>query len=104
MERVSPKEKITITACILVAILNLSTRIYSFVFEQASLSDLLGTIGISLIFLGLALTPKLFFTPVKQVFSKSYVIPALISQRLHQVLMLSGCLLSTASLFSRILN
>jgi len=104
MERVSSKEKIAITACLVVVILMLSTRIYSFVFEQASLSDLLGTIGASLIFLGLALTPKLFFTPIKQVFSKTYVVPALISQRLHQVLVLSGCLLSVASLFWRMLH
>ena len=104
MERVSSKEKIAITACLFVVILILSTRIFSFVSEQASLSDLLGTIGASLIFLGLALTPKLFFTPVKQVFSKSYVVPALISQRLHQSLVFSGCLLSVASLFSRMLH
>ena len=104
MERVSSKEKIAITACLFVVILMLSTRIYSFVFEQASLSDLLGTIGASLIFLGLALAPKLFFTPVKQVFSKSYVVPALISQRLHQSLVFSGCLLSVASLFTRMLH
>tara|TARA_R110001583_G_scaffold41411_8_gene131806 strand:+ start:1630 stop:1944 length:315 start_codon:yes stop_codon:yes gene_type:complete len=104
MERVSSKEKMAITACLVVVILMLSTRVYSFTFEQASLSDLISTIGASLIFLGLALTPKLFFTPVKQVFSKSYIVPALISQRLHQVLVLSGCFLSVASLFSRMLH
>ena len=104
MEIVSSKEKIAITACLFVVILMLSTRIYSFAFEQVSLADLLGTIGVSLIFLGLALTPKLFFTPVKQVFSKSYVVPALISQRLYQVLVSSGCLLSVTSLFWRILH
>tara|TARA_R110002050_G_scaffold12999_8_gene41861 strand:+ start:50 stop:364 length:315 start_codon:yes stop_codon:yes gene_type:complete len=103
MERVSSKEKIAITVCLVIAVLMLSTQIYSFVFEQASLSDLLGTIGTSLIFLGLALTPKLFFTPVKQVFSISYIVPALISQKLHQVLVLSGCFLIIASLFSRML-
>jgi hypothetical protein len=104
MERVSSKEKIAITACLFLVILMLSTRIYSFAFEQASLSDLISTIGASLIFLGLALTPKLFFTPVKQVFSKSYIVPVLISQRLHQVLVLSGCFLSVASLFSHTLH
>ncbi|MFT7008720.1 MAG: hypothetical protein ACJAXJ_003262, partial [Colwellia sp.] len=41
MERVSSKEKMAITACLVVVILMLSTRVYSFTFEQASLSDLI---------------------------------------------------------------
>lgn len=104
MERVSSKEKIAIAACLFIVILTLSTRIYGFAFEQAPLSDLFGAIGSSLIFLGLALTPKLFFIPIKQVFSKSYVIPVLISQRLQQVLVFSGCSLSVTSLFSQMFH
>lgn len=45
MERVSPKEKSAIVACIFVATLMLVARIYGFIFAQNSLADLLGSMG-----------------------------------------------------------
>ncbi|KZN31800.1 hypothetical protein N474_22645 [Pseudoalteromonas luteoviolacea CPMOR-2] len=84
------KETLATTLCITFAFLLLSTGLYDFFFNSYNFIELLNTCAVFCFLTGLGLSPKIFFTPIRQLLSASFVMEPIVSPKLQQSLFYGG--------------
>ncbi len=89
--------------CWLATLLMCGSGVYQFTQDSLSALELTNIIGVSLMFFGLGLAPKIFFTPIKQLFSTTYKLEALVNDKLQQGIVISGLSISMFALFAQIM-
>lgn len=94
------KEKLVLVLCVSFAILILVTGIYDFLIVELMIGELVMTLGMFLMLLSAGLTPKLFFSPLTNIF-KSEKPPTLGHTRVQQWLFLFGMFFCSLSLVIR---
>jgi hypothetical protein len=94
------KEKLVLVLCVSFAILILVTGIYDFLIVELMIGELVMTLGMFLMLLSAGLTPKLFFSPLTNIF-KSEKTPTLGHARVQQWLFLFGVFFCSLSLVIR---
>ncbi|MDO6427934.1 hypothetical protein Q4489_12975 [Thalassotalea sp. 1_MG-2023] len=103
MKSLNFKEKMVVCICWLITLFMCSSGGYKFTQESLSALELVNIIGVSLIFFGISLAPKMFFTPIKQLFSTTYKLDTLVNDKLQQSIVISGFLISMFALLAEVM-
>ncbi|WP_286235383.1 hypothetical protein [Thalassotalea sediminis] len=98
MNSLATKEKVALFSCLLIAFALLIAGAYKFLLAHISGLALLNILGVSLIFIGTGCTPKLFFTPIKQLFSSTHKQYTLINEKIQQSIVIIGLLLAMVAM------
>lgn len=94
MNSFTHREKIVFFVFTLIAILLLGNGIFKFVANELAVWEFVNMLAVSLIFLGTGLSPKVFFTPFKQLFSVTYKPETIINSKLQQMILFTGLLIA----------
>lgn len=94
MKSFTNKERLVFLVCSLLSIIFLAKGILSYSSGSITNWELINIVAVFLIFLGVGLSPKVFFTPLKQLFSSSHLPQTVINRKLQQTILLSGLLLA----------
>lgn len=89
--------------CWLITLLLCGSGIYKFTQESLSVLELANIIGVSLMFFGIGLAPKVFFTPIKHLFSTTYKFDTLVNDKLQQGIVIGGFLISMFALLAGVM-
>lgn len=94
MNSFTHREKAVFFVCAFVAILLLGNGIINFVANEITGWEFVNVLAVSLIFIGNGLSPKLFFTPLKQLFSATYKPETIVNSKLQQTILFTGLLIA----------
>lgn len=83
------KEKLASGLCAIISFLMLSAGLYDYLFVKRELRDLIMSIGVFLMLLSGVLTPKMFFSPISDIW-KVEEFPSIVDPKIPQWLSLSG--------------
>ena len=94
MNSFTHREKIVFFVSTLVAITLLGYGIFNLVVNELPVWEFVNVLAASLIFFGTGLSPKVFFTPLKQLFSATYKPETIINSKLQQTVLFTGILIA----------
>ncbi|MCZ4253706.1 hypothetical protein [Pseudoalteromonas shioyasakiensis] len=93
METLNKKEKLLSILFGLAAIINLTVGIYSLILQDLDWIEFISCLAISLIILAGSLNPKLFFKPVKKLFSPNFTLEPIINSTIYYTIIVAGWIL-----------
>lgn len=89
MIHLSFKEKIASVLCLTFSVIILCLGLYDFLNVDTEIRELILSVGVFLLLLSAGLTPKMFFSPLTEIF-KGEAFPSIVSSRLPQWFSLLG--------------
>lgn len=98
MERLNKKEKLLSILFGLAAIINLTVGVYSLILQGLDWLEFISCLAISLINLAGSLNPKLFFKPVKKLFSSRFTLEPIINSTVYYTIIVAGWILLFGSI------
>lgn len=98
MERLNKKEKLLSILFGLAAIINLTVGVYSLILQGLDWLEFISCLAISLIILAGSLNPKLFFEPVKKLFSSHFTLEPIINSTVYYTIIAAGWILLFGSI------
>jgi len=98
MERLNKKEKLLSILFGLAAIINLTVGVYSLILQGLDWLEFISCLAISLIILAGSLNPKLFFKPVKKLFSPRFTLELIINSTVYYTIIVAGWILLFGSI------
>ncbi|WP_105180629.1 hypothetical protein [Pseudoalteromonas sp. T1lg21] len=98
METLNKKEKLLSILFGLAAIINLTVGIYSLILQDLDWIEFISCLAISLIILAGSLNPKLFFKPVKKLFSPNFTLEPIINSTIYFTIIVAGWILLFGSI------
>ena len=98
METLNKKEKLLSILFGLAAIINLTVGIYLLILQGLDWFEFISCLAISLIILAGSLNPKLFFKPVKNIFSPHFTLEPIINSTVYYTILVAGWILLFASI------
>ncbi|WP_199528809.1 hypothetical protein [Pseudoalteromonas sp. bablab_jr010] len=98
MERLNKKEKLLSILFGLAAIINLTVSVYSLILQGLDWLEFISCLAISLIILAGSLNPKLFFKPVKKLFSPRFTLEPIINSTVYYTIIVAGWILLFGSI------
>ena len=98
MERLNKKEKLLSILFGLAAIINLTVGVYSLILQGLDWLEFISCLAISLIILAGSLNPKLFFKPVKKLFSPHFTLEPIINSTVYYTIIVAGWILLFGSI------
>jgi hypothetical protein len=96
------KEKLASVLCVIFSFVILLTGLYDYLIVGLEIRELVMSIGVFLLLLSAGLTPKMFFSPLADIW-KGEELPSIGSPKLPQWFSLSGIFLCTFGLVWRML-
>lgn len=91
MSHLSFKEKIASVLCVIFSVIILCSGLYDFLFVDTGISELIMSVGVFLLLLSAGLTPKMFFSPLADIF-KGEAFPSIANSKHPQWFSLLGIL------------
>lgn len=101
MNQLPLKEKVAASISFVVALLIVLTGIYDFLVIELQIRELIMSVGVFFLLFSVALTPKIFFSSLTDIF-KGEELPAIGSPQLAQNFSLLGILLCVIALLWRL--
>ena len=98
METLNKKEKLLSILFGLAAIINLTVGVYSLILQGLDWLEFISCLAISLIILAGSLNPKLFFKPVKKLFSPHFTLEPIINLTVYYTIIVAGWILLFGSI------
>ena len=98
METLNKKEKLLSILFGLAAIINLTVGVYSLILQGLDWLEFISCLAISLIILAGSLNPKLFFKPVKKLFSPHFTLEPIINSTVYYTIIVAGWILLFGSI------
>lgn len=98
METLNKKEKLLSILFGLAATIYLTVGIYSLILQSLNWSEFISCLAISLIILAGSLNPKLFFEPVKNIFSPRFTLEPIINSTVYYTIIAAGWILLFGSI------
>ncbi|MEI8645912.1 hypothetical protein P4S60_20850 [Pseudoalteromonas sp. Hal040] len=98
METLNKKEKLLSILFGLAAIINLTVGVYSIILQGLDWLEFISCLAISLIILAGSLNPKLFFKPVKKIFSPHFTLEPIINSTVYYTIIVAGWILLFGSI------
>ena len=98
METLNKKEKLLSILFGLAAIINLTVGVYSLILQGLDWLEFISCLAISLIILAGSLNPKLFFKPVKKIFSPHFTLEPIINLTVYYTIIVAGWILLFGSI------
>ena len=98
METLNKKEKLLSILFGLAAAINLTVGIYLLILQGLDWLEFISCLAISLIILAGSLNPKLFFKPVKKLFSPHFTLEPIINSTVYYTILVAGWILLFASI------
>lgn len=98
METLNKKEKLLSILFGLAAIINLTVGIYLLILQGLDWLEFISCLAISLIILAGSLNPKLFFKPVKKLFSPHFTLEPIINSTVYYTIIVAGWILLFGSI------
>ncbi len=98
MERLNKKEKLLSILFGLAAIINLTVGVYSLILQGLDWLEFISCLAISLIILAGSLNPKLFFKPLKKLFSPHFTLEPIINSTVYYTIIVAGWILLFGSI------
>ncbi|WP_304638150.1 MULTISPECIES: hypothetical protein [Pseudoalteromonas] len=98
METLNKKEKLLSILFGLAATINLTVGIYLLVLQGLDWFEFISCLAISLIILAGSLNPKLFFKPVKNIFSPHFTLEPIINSTIYYTIIITSLILLFGSI------
>ncbi|MEQ3441178.1 MULTISPECIES: hypothetical protein [unclassified Pseudoalteromonas] len=98
METLNKKEKLLSILFGLAAAINLTVGIYLLILQGLDWLEFISCLAISLIILAGSLNPKLFFKPVKKLFSPHFTLEPIINSTVYYTIIVAGWILLFGSI------
>ncbi|MAD88426.1 MAG: hypothetical protein CMK64_01875 [Pseudoalteromonas sp.] len=91
MDHLSFKEKVASVFCVIFSFVILCSGLYDFLIVDTATRELILSVGVFLLLLSAGLTPKMFFSPLAEIF-KGEAFPSIVNFKLPQWFSLFGIL------------
>ena len=98
METLNKKEKLLSILFGLAATINLTVGIYLLILQGLDWLEFISCLAISLIILAGSLNPKLFFKPLKKLFSPHFTLEPIINSTVYYTIIVAGWILLFGSI------